>query len=101
MSLDTLAGLLGVDKGTLSRYETGKVKKIPRNVLLKASEILKIDLSELVAEDPQYCTYVNPKEPDYSGLPDEDRQLLTWFHALPADIRKIVKQFWNVPIRTE
>lgn len=98
LSLESLASMLGVDKGTLSRYETGKVKKIPKDVIFKTSEILKLDLGELVSEDPQYCTCINLNSPDYSSLPDEDIQLLTWFHALPTDVRKVIKQFWTIHI---
>ena len=39
-SLDSLASRVGVDKGTLSRYETGRVKKIPKEALIRIAEIL-------------------------------------------------------------
>lgn len=37
---------LGVDRATLYRYETGEIKNIPKDKLIKLSEILKFSIDD-------------------------------------------------------
>ena len=96
MRLEDLGKAICVDKATLCRYENGRVKTIPEDVLHRIASVLNLDFNKLVEDDPQYCAMQTVDSP--TQLSKEDKQLLNWFHSLPADIQRVIKQFWSIQI---
>jgi len=101
ISVVQLGKITGINQGSISRYENGYVKVIPKDALLRISDALQIPFEDLIAEDPKY-TFMSekPRQHDPSELSLEDMQLLSWFHGLPTEIQDIVKQFWTVSVST-
>ena len=52
LSLTTAATALGINKGTLSRYENG-IHKVKAETLLKMANLYNVPLSDLVKEERQ------------------------------------------------
>lgn len=51
MTQDELGHLLGVQKSTIAKYESGRIVNIKRSTLKKISDILNIRPSELIFEE--------------------------------------------------
>ena len=53
MSVDVLAGKLGVSKTTIYRYEDSTIEKIPLQIFDKICEILDVSAAELMGNVPK------------------------------------------------
>ena len=97
ISVAQLAEMVGTTKATISRYETGAIKTISKDTLKKISEALQYDFNDLVCNDPKYCSYTSSTV-DYSTLSDDDQSLLKWFHNLPKEFQRIIKELWSISL---
>ena len=97
LSTTQLGKLVGINQATISKYETGKIKVIPTDILKKIVQNLDGDFDEFVVDDPKYCTLAS-KQMKFENISDDDRTLITWFHNLPEDLQKIVRQLWDIPL---
>ena len=84
ISASQLAEMLGINKGTIHRYENGSIKEIPIYTLKKLSEIFDYSFDEFVCDDPKYCMLTSHKGQNTNIQMDEDERLiLNWYHCLP------------------
>lgn len=94
-----LADRVGITPATLSRYESGAIKMISKDSLLKIADALNYDFDDLVAGDPKYCALASPgKSKPVMDLSDDDRSLLLWYHDLPQELQNLVKQMFNLRV---
>ena len=103
ISVAGLALAVGVNKGSISRYESGYVKEIPTEVLHRLAVALNIDFDELVAEDPKYCMlsekYIQRTKAEIGeGLNSEEEQLVLWYRGLPDTLKRLVNQIRAVDL---
>jgi len=104
LSVAELALAIGVNKGSISRYESGYVKEIPTDVLHRLSDALNIDFDELVAGDPKYYKlsdkYAQVEKNDIrNGLSIEEEQLVLWYRSLPDTLKDFINQIRTVNLR--
>lgn len=93
LTLLEVADMLGVKEATAQRYESGKIKNIKHETILKLSEILQCtpaylmgwsetekDTDESYLSNPQYYE-------DIKNLPskEKDAEIIKLFSKLPAD----------------
>ncbi len=54
MSADEVANLLGISRSTVFRYENGRIRKVPSEILEKLAEILKTTPAYLIGSHDYY-----------------------------------------------
>ncbi len=93
MSMTDLARATGITQTSISRYESGKIKKIEEDKLARIADALGVSLEELTGKDPVYekSTVRGPytKRGEKISVQDEyDEDLLFTFHQL-SDEKKL------------
>lgn len=100
MSTAELGAIVGVNKGTISRYESGSVKQIPTDALRKIVEAFECDFDSFVMDDPKYCMLADDRDTSLKDSISEDEyQLIAWYRALPAEVQNLMKQACKIHIR--
>lgn len=101
MSMTELAAASGIAQTSISRYESGKIKKIEEDKLVKIANALGVSYDELIKGDPLYekqgtrGPYSHRK--DHAAVQDEmDEALLLSFHNMPGETKEIVLQLCRV-----
>ncbi len=97
ISTSKLADMVGVNIGTINRYEKGVIKTIPVETLRKIASALGCTYDELIREDPKYSKLCDlPQQDTLSGehLDESDRKMLDWFHRLPDEIQQTLSGLW-------
>lgn len=93
-----LASRLGVNKGTVSRWENGYIKKIPGESVRQLAEIFNISLSDLISDDTQYF-YLLPKtkkkHSPSSDLSDDENAMISWYRDLSDQEKELVSRLWR------
>lgn len=86
MTQKDLADRIGVNRSTLSRYESGIYKKIPYDVLLRIADALG------VTEDYLTGKVDDPHGVQFPDVPNKDleKRLLLYFRRLSADQKDAV-----------
>jgi len=98
ISTSQLAKLVGVNIGTINRYEKGVIKTIPVETLRKIAEALNCTYDEFVKDDPKYASLCDAEQEtsiSVDQLSDSDRKMVEWFHALPEDVQITLSGLWN------
>ena len=95
-----LAMLVGTTKATISRYESGAIKSISKETLIKIADALHYDFDALVANDPKYCAWASSTV-DLNTLSTDDQTLLKWFHNLPQELQRVIKLLWDVNVEVK
>ena len=98
ISTSQLAKLVGVNIGTINRYEKGVIKTIPVETLRKIASALNCTYDELIKGDPKYSSLCdNEQEANIlvDGISDSDRKMVEWFHTLPENIQNTLAGLWN------
>lgn len=93
LSMEELADAAGIGRTTISRYESGKIKKIELDKLTKIADALDVSVDSLTEDDPVYESYTGraPYEKRNGSVmvQDElDEDLLFSFHRLSPELRK-------------
>jgi len=99
LTLLQIADFLGVKEATAQRYESGDIKNIKHETVLKLSNILKCNPAYLMgwvsipyAEDQEKTVADNG-----NGISWEEKQLLDLFNLFPAERRaEVLKIFESV-----
>ena len=86
MTQQELADRIGVNRSTLSRYESGTYKKIPYDVMLRLSSALN------ATEDYLFGKVDDPQAVQFPVSPDEqlEQRLLFFFRRLSGDQKEAV-----------
>ncbi len=98
ISTSQLADMVGVNIGTINRYEKGVIKTIPVETLRKLASALGCTYDELIREDPQYSRLCDvPQQEAISGeqISESDKKMLAWFHNLPENIQHTLSGLWG------
>ena len=98
LSSTQLANLINIPQPTLSRYEKGIIKSIPREIIQKIADALGISYEDIVAGDPRYTTNAKLHTPP-TNIDDilekkqtEDEKLLGQYHLLSPELQDIVQR---------
>jgi transcriptional regulator with XRE-family HTH domain len=97
ISASKLGEMIGSCQATISKYETGNIKVIPKDVLLDIVRCLECDFDEFVSEDPKYCMLAS-RSVEANTLSEEDKSWRAWCHSLPEELQGIVRQLWKIQI---
>lgn len=87
-----LGELLGVNQATISRYENGYVRVIPKDKLSKMCNVFNCDMMDIINDDPAYFQLYKKDiktENDFQMISQEDKDLLEWFHNLSHEQKTI------------
>ena len=98
ISTSQLAERVGVNIGTINRYEKGVIKTIPVETLRKIADALNCSYDELIKGDPKYsslCDEVNENDSVNAQLSEADRKMVEWFHTLPENIQTTLSGLWS------
>lgn len=95
ISTSQLAEMIGVNIGTLNRYENGVIKTIPVETLHKIASSLECSFDELVQDDPRYIMLSDKPASLKRELSEEDIKMITWFHNLPENIQHTLEGLWR------
>jgi len=96
MSTSQLSEIVGVNKGTINRYESGAIKIIPVENLHKIAEALGYSFEDLVSEDPKYSILCSSSSKNQDlTISASDRKMLEWFHGLPEHIQQSLSAIWE------
>lgn len=89
-----LGELIQVKQTTISRYESGSIRRIPYEKLEKMAEVFQCDVDELIKGDPGYHQIDNKEAENGSRLvTDPDLLcLLDWYEALPSEQKLFIRQ---------
>lgn len=83
-----LGELLGVNQTTISRYENGYVRIIPRDKLEQMCSVFNCDIMDIISNDPTYSALYKDESKTAETsqvVSQEDNDLLEWFHSLPYE----------------
>ena len=97
MSTAQLGEAVGVNKGSISRYENGYVKVIPVDVLHRIADVLELSFDELIREDPKYSFLDESRTKeilDQISLTAEEMELIQWYRNLKQDTKNEIKKMW-------
>lgn len=99
ISTSQLADLIGVNIGTVNRYEKGVIKTIPVETLRKIAEALHCSYDELIKDDPQYFHLCDEEQQNgfasVEQLSESDKRMVKWFHALPENVQTTLSGLWS------
>ncbi|MBQ9605654.1 MAG: helix-turn-helix transcriptional regulator [Lachnospiraceae bacterium] len=99
MSTSKLAELVGVNIGTINRYEKGIIKTIPVDTLRKIADALNCTYDDLIKDDPKYSSLCDDEQQaaiiSSDQLSESDRKMLEWFHSLPENIQATLSGLWG------
>lgn len=85
MTLSDVAQRVGVNNSTVSRWESGDIKDMKRNTILKYAEALQISPSIIMGwEQPDNSQNNQSKE---AALSDDEKELIEMFRDLGEDRR--------------
>lgn len=85
MTLNDVAQRVGVNNSTISRWESGDIKDMKRNAILKYAEALQISPAIIMGwEDPEEIQDIKEQLKD-SYLTKDEQELLEAFRALGGD----------------
>lgn len=93
-----LAVLLGVNRGTISRWENGYIKSIPADTVKKLAEVFHLPLEEFIDGDPEYYYLLPDQKKKHSAsseLTDDENAMLDWYRHLTSKEKKLVKKLWQ------
>lgn len=98
LSTAELAALLGINKGTINRWENGYTKAIPSDTVLQLAEIFHISLEDFIGDDQDYY-YLLPNKKKHSSsslnLTDEENALVSWYRSLSSKEKKLIRKLWQ------
>lgn len=87
MTLNDVAQRVGVNNSTISRWESGDIKDMKRNAILKYAEALQISPAIIMGwEDPEEIQDIKEQLKD-SYLTKDEKELIEMFRDLGGDRR--------------
>lgn len=98
MTTAELAGLLGVNRATISRWENGYIKSIPADTIKKLAEVFHMSLEELIDNDSDYYYLLPAQKKKHSAsseLTDDENAMLDWYRHLTSKEKKLVRKLWK------
>lgn len=91
MTLSDVAQRVGVNNSTVSRWESGDIKDMKRNIILKYAEALQISPSIIMGwEQPDNSQNNQSKE---AALSDDEEELVTLLDYLDDDYYNLLVEF--------
>ena len=90
-----LAAAVGVNPGTMSRYEHGKITAISPDMIAKISEVLGVEPQQLVSGDPAYAYLYDTDQKKISSRKKEEKELLKGFYGLSPEPQDAVRRICN------
>lgn len=88
LSKTELARRLGIDRGTVHRWEIGQTKPEDPETVRKFAEALKLDLEEALAAAGLRPGQEAPTTATRHETPDEREIRIIWESGLPADLKR-------------
>ena len=108
VSISALAGMIGVSRSTLSRYESGLIDTIPADKIIALSKVLDVDVSQLIKDDAKYThIYESAKnvlrqestDTRASRFDLKERMLLEGYRKQPKRIQKAIERLCGLDVR--
>lgn len=96
ISATALADMIGVTQPAISRYESGYVRQIPEDILVKISVALECTPDGLIQGDPLYVNMIGSEQRKqfYSAAEEnEDDLILRCYHSFPSETRRMIRYF--------
>ena len=93
-----MAALLDITPATMSRYESGKIISIPKDMLERISGILNCTVDELIVDDPNYSFLSKPQKRKPSSRKKDEEELLKGFYALSPELQDAVRMICHSAI---
>ena len=102
ISSTKLAEMIGVNQGTINRYENGAIKTIPTEKLRKLAEALGCSFEEFISGDPHYMGLLGGSDTDHPAVfTQEDERLILDFHKLPGEYQSLIRAFITLAAKSE
>lgn len=92
-TLKDVAARIGVSEGTVQRYESGAIKEVPYDSIIKLSTLYGCDPAYLMGWQMEYR--VSDLKP-LGKLEEEDAKLLRAYYSAPANIQAGIRQILGV-----
>jgi transcriptional regulator with XRE-family HTH domain len=99
MSMVELSTKTGITQASISRYESGKIRKINSENLAKIAEALEVSVEDLTEGDSAYTAELRPyeRQKELTSVQDEDdEKMLFAFHMLPKEAKSSVIQICHI-----
>lgn len=93
-----MAALLDITPATMSRYESGKIISIPKDMLERISGILNCTVDELIVDDPNYSFLSKPQKRKSSSRKKDEEELLKGFYSLSPELQDAVRMICHSAI---
>ena len=100
ISARELAEVVGINKSTIHRYETGDFQSIKNSVLEKIAEYLNVNPDYLIGATDNKHT-VKEAEDLLSSITDGEKMLLELFRRVPEDQQQLVLQMIRVALNSK
>ena len=98
ISARELAEVVGINKSTIHRYETGDFQSIKNSVLEKIAEYLNVNPDYLIGATDNKHT-VKEAEDLLSSITDGEKMLLELFRQVPAESQQMVLDMIRIALK--
>jgi len=99
ISSTELAKMLNVNKGTVSRWESGDIKSIPPETIKQLAAIFNLSLADFIDSDTDYYYLlsdgVNKRHSPSIELSEDENAMVDWYRHLSIKEKKLVKRLWQ------
>ncbi len=99
ISSTELAKMLNVNKGTVSRWESGDIKSIPPDTIKQLAEIFDLSLADFIDTDMGYYYMlsddINKKHSSSFELSEDENAMIVWYRHLSLKEKKLIKKLWQ------
>lgn len=92
MSMNELASASGVAQTTISRFESGQIKRLELEKLSRIAAVLSISMDDLIEGDPLYADNIirapyAKRGKEITVEDDYDKELLFSFHRMSPEFK--------------